>query len=181
MSSYAAVGNRYGRAIFELGVEAGNLGDLVERIGAFARQYQASPELRAVLDNPLVDAAKRDAILTDVARRLGLSDLALNSVRLLASRRKLRALPEVARALTALADERAGIVRATVTTATRMPDSFFDRLRTELETMTRRRVVIDRREDQSLIAGVVTRIGDNTIDGSMRGRLSELARTLRSS
>jgi F-type H+-transporting ATPase subunit delta len=45
--------------------------------------------------------------------------------------------------------------------------------------MTQRKVVIERRQDPSLIAGVVTRIGGNTIDGSVRGRLMEIERTMR--
>ena len=44
--------------------------------------------------------------------------------------------------------------------------------------MTQRRIVIERRQDPSLIGGVVTRIGDNTIDGSVRGRLTEIERQL---
>ena len=48
----------------------------------------------------------------------------------------------------------------------------------ELESATSRKVAIDRQQDPSLIAGVVTRIGDNTIDGSVKGRLAEIARQL---
>jgi F-type H+-transporting ATPase subunit delta len=70
-------------------------------------------------------------------------------------------------------------VRATVTAATRMPESFYERLKAELESATGRRIVIERRQDPALIAGVVTRIGDNTIDGSVRGSLGEIVRSLR--
>jgi F-type H+-transporting ATPase subunit delta len=48
----------------------------------------------------------------------------------------------------------------------------------QLATLVGRKVVLDRREDPSLIAGVVTRIGDNTIDGSVRGQLDQLERQL---
>ena len=56
---------------------------------------------------------------------------------------------------------------------------FYERLRSELEAATSRRIVIERREDPELIGGVVTRIGDNTIDGSVRGQLAEIERSLR--
>jgi F-type H+-transporting ATPase subunit delta len=176
--SRAAIAVRYARAIFDLGVEASTLPELVDRIGRFAKVYQDSAELRSVLDNPLIEAERREAILRDVAQAVGLSGDGLNAVRLLASRHKLRALPEVAKKLGALSDEKAGVVRATVTTAARMPEGFFERLQRELESVTQRRIVIDRREDASLIGGVVTRIGDNTIDGSVRGRLEEIQRSL---
>lgn len=176
--SRAAIAVRYARAIFDIGVETSTLSDLVERVGRFAKVYQESPELRSVLDNPLIEAEKREAILRDVAQAVGLSGDGLNAVRLLASRHKLRALPDIAKKLSMLSDEKAGVVRATVTTAMRMPESFFERLQRELETVTQRRIVIDRREDKSLIGGVLTRIGDNTIDGSVRGRLEEIQRSL---
>src|ERR1700742_831031 len=50
------------------------------------------------------------------------------------------------------------------------------RLSEQLATLVGRKVVLDRREDPALLAGVVTRIGDNTIDGSIRGRLDQLER-----
>jgi F-type H+-transporting ATPase subunit delta len=178
--SQSAVAARYARALFEVGVETNTLAELVERIGRFARTYQQSPELRSVLDNPIVEQEKRDAILAEVAAAVGLAGPALNAIRLLASRHKLRVLPDLARKLGSLSDEQAGIVRATVTTAVRMSEPFYERLKRELETATQRRVVIERLEDPYLIAGVVTRIGDNTIDGSVRGRLNEIERALKS-
>jgi F-type H+-transporting ATPase subunit delta len=39
-------------------------------------------------------------------------------------------------------------------------------------------VVLERKEDPDLIAGVVTRIGDQTVDGSLRGRLDAIERQL---
>ncbi|HEY1535110.1 MAG TPA: ATP synthase F1 subunit delta [Polyangiaceae bacterium] len=183
MSGGGAVAERYARAIFELGVEAGQVVALSEQIRSFADTYASSRELQAVLDNPMVEADKRAAMLADVAERVGLSGVGLsgvglNAVKLLAQRKRLASLPEIARRLATLADEKAGVVRATVTSAGPLPDSFYERLTTELETATQRKVAIDRQEDPTLIAGVVTRIGDNTIDGSVKGRLAEIERLL---
>jgi len=177
MSSGAA-SERYGRAIFELGVEAGQVVALSEQIRSFADTYSASRELQAVLGNPMVDAEKRQAILVDVAGRVGLSGVGLNAVRLLARRNRLGSLTEIARRLATLADEKAGVVRAVVTSAGPLPESFYERLIRELEAATSRKVAIDRQQDPSLIAGVTTRIGDNTIDGSVKGRLAEIERQL---
>jgi len=176
--SGGAVAERYARAIFELSVEAGQVGALSEQIRSFADTYAASRELQAVLDNPMVDADKRAAMLADVASRVGLTDVGLNAIKLLANRKRLGSLPEIARRLATLADEKGGVVRATVTSAGPLPESFYERLGQELETPTQRKVAIDRKQDPSLIAGVVTRIGDNTIDGSVKGRLAEIERLL---
>jgi F-type H+-transporting ATPase subunit delta len=176
--SGAPVADRYARAIFELGVETGQLAPITEQLRRFAQVYVGSAELRAVLDNPIIEQEKRDGVLADVAARVGLTGNALNLVKLLASRKKLRVITDVARRLDRLGDEQAGVVRATVTSARAMPDHFYQQLVSELEAATSREIVLERREDPTLIAGFVTRIGDNTIDGSVRGRLTEIERQL---
>lgn len=174
----AAVIDRYALAIFELGVESDDLGALSEQVRRLAQAYEHSDDLRAVLDNPLVDEPQREAVLREIGQRLGLGQLALNAVRVLAARRRLRALPDIARRLGTLADERDGVLRASVTSAGDLPASFLEKLKSELESATGRKLVIEHQRDPSLIAGLVTRIGDNTIDGSLKGRLGELQRRL---
>jgi F-type H+-transporting ATPase subunit delta len=176
--SFSTVGERYARALFELGDEAGQLDAVTRQVESFASTYASNPELRGVLDNPLVEPGDREAILRAVAGRLGLGQVVLNAVRLMARRHRLGALPDVARALVRLADERLGIVRAEVTSAVPLPDAFCARLQGLLEQRTQRKVVLDRQLDPSLIAGVVTRIGDHVIDGSLEGRLAVLERQL---
>ncbi len=176
--SESAVADRYARAVFDIGVETGQLDVLVNQIAKVARVYAESADLRSVLDNPLVAEEQRDAVLKELASRLELGELATNTLRLLARRKKLRALPDIARRLGALSDERAGVVRAKVTAAKELPDSFYTELSQKLEQATGKKVVLERRQDPSLIAGVVTQIGDHTIDGSLRGRLRDLHRQL---
>jgi F-type H+-transporting ATPase subunit delta len=173
-----AVADRYARALFELGLEAGTLPALTQQFQDFASCYASSRELRAVLDNPMVEAAQRAAVLAEVAQRVGLSGTGFDGVRLLARRKRLSALPEIARRLAELADQQLGVVRATVTSATTLPESFYQNLMSELEGSLKRKVSLERKLDASLIAGVITRIGDHTVDGSVKGRLAELERQL---
>jgi F-type H+-transporting ATPase subunit delta len=174
--SLSAICQRYAKAIFELSLEGG--ADLIEPIQRFSAVYRSSPELASVLDNPLVEQTKRDAVLEEVSARLGLAGPALNVVKLLASRHKLAALPGIAARLSGLADRHAGIVRATVTSATGLPEGVYQRIETELSNAIGRKIVLERKQDPSLIGGIITRIGDNTIDGSVRGRLTEVERRL---
>lgn len=170
--STEAIGRRWARAIFEIGKETGTLAALTREIGAFADLYGSNAELAEVLDNPLVPEPQREGVIVDIAGRLNLSETARSSLRLLAQKRRLRALPDVARQLARLADEEAGVIRAEVTSAADLSPSYLDRLRGELERATGKRVAITHRKDPSLIAGVVTKIGDQVIDGSVRARLA---------
>lgn len=173
-----AVAERYARAIFELAVEAGQLTQVAEQLSGFAQIYAGNIELRSVLDNPLVTEEQRAAILKDVAARARLNDLAFNSLRLIAHRRRLVVLPDIARKLSSLADEKAGVVRATIISAAPLSESYYLQLKAQLEKSTGKKIQLTKEQDPSLIAGVITKIGDNTIDGSLRGRLNDLERQL---
>jgi F-type H+-transporting ATPase subunit delta len=170
----SAVIERYARAIFELGVESGQLSGLTQEIGRFASAYQNSRELRVALENPLVPEAERDRVLKDMAARLSLGETGTSAVRLLAQRRRMAALPDIAKRLGGMADEKAGVVRAQVSSAVPLTEDFYQKLAQKLEQRLGKKIVIERVTDASLIAGIVTKIGDNTIDGSLKGRLAAL-------
>jgi F-type H+-transporting ATPase subunit delta len=172
--SYEAIAGRYAQALYDIGVETGTLGKLAEEVTSFADTYLGSEELQAVLDNPLVSEHDRDALLDEVARRLGLSLTVSNTLRLLIRRRRLVVISAVGRALRKMSDEKDGVVRATVVSAKALPEPYAQRLQTELQKLTGKKVLLTREVDASLIAGVVTRVGDTVIDGSLRTRLDGL-------
>ncbi len=172
------IARRYAKALFELGDEAGTLKSLVFEVGAIASAYADSAELRSVLDNPLVAHAAKRAILAEIAERVQASTIVKNALLLLGDRRRMHALPAIAQILHEMSDLREGVLRAEVTTATRLAPAYYARLQLQLEKMTGKRVVIDRQENPSLLAGVITRIGDTVIDGSLRTRLQEMTNAL---
>jgi F-type H+-transporting ATPase subunit delta len=178
--SEEAIAKRYAQAIFELGVEAQAVSALAGDIAKVAEVYRGSSELRAIMNNPLVPESARLATIAEIAERLHVSPLAKNALGLLTQRKRLFALPAIARELDRLADERAGIVRATAVSAHPLPEAFAQKLQRELETMTGKKVALERRHDPALLAGLVIHVGDRVIDGSARTRLNELKNQLRS-
>ncbi|MGA7124592.1 MAG: ATP synthase F1 subunit delta [Polyangiaceae bacterium] len=172
--SVSIVARRYAKALLELGAEHGDLDRLVDEIAAFAAAWETSADLRNAIENPLVPHAAKKAVVGELAERLGASATVRNTMLLLVDRRRTATLPYLARMLRELADERKGVVRAEVTTAAPLSDAYYARLQLQLEKMTGKRVAIDRRTDESLIAGIVTRIGDRVVDGSLRTRLQSL-------
>jgi F-type H+-transporting ATPase subunit delta len=176
--SLAAAAERYARAIFELGLETGQLDQLTAGVADFAASYVDVPSLKRVLDSPVVEQSRREQVLREVGRRSALSPLCVNALLVMLRRRRLPALAAVARRLRTLADEKNGICRATIISASSLPETYLTQLEQQLERTLGKRVVVEHQEDPSLIGGVVTRIGDNTFDGSLAGRLEELERTL---
>ncbi len=170
--SLEAIGKRYAQAVFELGKESGQLPQLAKQISAMADVFHGSEELRAVLTNPLVADEAREKILAEIGQRLGMSETAQRTLRVLAQNRRLAALPEISRALDRMVDADQKTMRATVTSAKALSESYLSRLSAELDKVTGQKVVLTVRTDPGLIAGVVVQIGDRVIDGSVRAKLS---------
>lgn len=176
--SHEAIARRYARAIFEIGKETATLPVLAREIDDAAAMYAASDELRAALDHPLVPEGQREDVLKELCARASLSETAQSTLRLLARRRRFAALPEIARQLARLVDEEQNVARAVVTSAGPLNEAYLGRLRAELEKATGKKISITHKQDPSLIAGVVTQIGDQVIDGSVRARLSSFRESL---
>jgi len=172
------VARRYAKAILELGNELGTLDAIVEEISNAAEAYGSSADLRSALENPLFPLEVKRNVINELAQALGVSQTTRNTLHLLNDRRRMPALPGIARLLREMTDLRKGVLRAEVVTATTLSDAYYTKLQVQLENMTGKRVVVERREDPSIIAGVVTRIGDTLYDGSLRARLDEMKHAL---
>jgi F-type H+-transporting ATPase subunit delta len=86
----------------------------------------------------------------------------------------MRFLPDVAESFQRLSEAAANQIRVEVTTATSMPETYYTQIQLELERTTGQKVLLTRNEDPSIIGGVITRMGDRLLDGSLKTRLSEL-------
>ena len=150
----------------------------MDDLTTIASAWETSPDLRNALENPLVAHDAKKAVLTELSDQVGATPTTRNALLLLVDRRRTAALPDIARFLRELADARKGVLRAEVTTAAPLSDAYYARLQVQLEKMTGKKVVVDRKTDGALIAGVVTRIGDRILDGSLRTRLQVPQRPL---
>jgi F-type H+-transporting ATPase subunit delta len=89
-------------------------------------------------------------------------------------------LPRVAEQFRRLDDERQGITQATATSATALTPDEVRAITARLEQSTGGRIELDVQVDPSLLGGLVVRVGDRLIDGSVRGRLERLRNQLMS-
>jgi F-type H+-transporting ATPase subunit delta len=176
--TYDVIARRWARAVFDIGKESGSVARLEADISAFAHLYAGNEELRTVLENPLVLEPEREAVVVAVAGRMGLSEAAVSTLRLLGRKRRLAAIPDVARQLARLADEDQGVLRAEVQSAAPLGADYLTRLGAALEKATGKKVVVTHRLDPALIGGVVARVGDRVIDGSVRARLGSFRESL---
>jgi F-type H+-transporting ATPase subunit delta len=169
---------RYAKALFDLAIEQNALDRMTAEMRAVGETVAGSRELQLALSNPTVDPASRKAVMSQVVQRLGVSPTVRNAVLLITDHGRVGVLPQIAELLGNLADERAGKVRAEVTSAAPLTEAQYTRLTATLERLTGRKISLARKVDPTLIGGVVTRIGDKVYDGSVKTRLAELRNAL---
>ena len=173
-----SVARRYAKALFEIGVAEGSYERLGQELEHLAKAYTDSADLRLVLENPVITVSEKQRILGALLPRIAPSPSVQRFARLLLERGRIGILRAAARVYSELADARAGQVRATVTTAAPLSAPELERVRRALETRTGRKVLIQAAVDPALIGGVVARVGDLVLDGSVRTQLDEMRQRL---
>lgn len=169
-----SVARRYARALFGMGVDAGNYETLGRELGDFATLWSASPELRHALENPVFKPTEKRAVLEGLLPRVAPTNTVQRFVLLLMERRRIALLPAIARAFQDMADAHMGRVRATVTSAEPLAAGTLERVRRSLEQRTGKKVIVETAVDPELIGGLVARVGDLVLDGSVRTQLADL-------
>ncbi len=177
--SQEAVARRYARAIFEIAMEKDELAHVEADLRRFVEAYEASEDFRTLDQLPSLDEEQRVAIVATLSGKLGASETTARTVGLLARRQRLAALPGILARFAVLSDEHSGVLRAQVRSAQKLSQSYQAQLKQKIEEATGKTVVLQCEEDPSLIAGIVTQIGDRVVDGSIRGKLHRLAASLR--
>jgi F-type H+-transporting ATPase subunit delta len=173
-----SLARRYAKALLEIGVKQSTYDALGRELDRLAETFTKSPELRTALENLVFPLEKRRQVLEELARKLALSKTVRNFVMLLLEKGRIAHLPDIARAHRALVDEHAGRVRATVISARPLDPALEARLKAALEKQSGKTVLLEKREDPSIIGGLVTQLGDLLYDGSVRTQLAQLREQL---
>jgi F-type H+-transporting ATPase subunit delta len=170
----ASVSKRYARALLDIGLERDSIESLREQLEGLARLFGDSHELRNALLNPSIRLAERKKIIDAIGERAGWDPMMRNFAMVLLDKDRFRHIESIAREYARMADVHAGIVRAKVTSATKLDFAQENKIRKALEDKTGKSVELTTEIDPSLIGGVVTRVGSMVLDGSVRTQFQQL-------
>ncbi|MBU1276470.1 MAG: F0F1 ATP synthase subunit delta [Proteobacteria bacterium] len=173
------VAKRYARALLEIGKEDENLDQYGQELAEVASLFAGSAELEQVLANPAIDFDDRSKLLNTFLDKLGLSPIIVNFFRLLMDRGRIAATRDISGVYARLLDEEKGITRAEVVAAAPLSEEEVGRIKDVLSKLAGSDVVVEVKEDSSLIGGVRAQIGDLVLDGTVKTQLETLKDSLR--
>lgn len=175
------IARRYADAIFALGKKSGK--DAASRNGAslssLGELIAGTPMLETALKSPVISVEEKKAVLNKLLAKLKADKTVRNFCFLLADKDRLPLLRDIINRYGQLLDEAGGIVRGKLTTAVKVSAEKQAVLKGELEKKagTALELVFD--VDQSILGGVVLKVGDRVLDASLRAQLSILRETFK--
>jgi F-type H+-transporting ATPase subunit delta len=167
---------RYATAIFQLATETG----AVERVGhdlhTFVAALAADADVNRFFRSPVVDRDEKSAVIAQAFDQL--NDIALHAILLLIRKRREGLAPEIVAQYDVLEREARGAQTLNVTTARPLSKAELDALVAKLTATFKTPFDVTQNVDPELIGGVRITMGDKRIDGTIAGRLDDLARML---
>ncbi|HUY73996.1 MAG TPA: F0F1 ATP synthase subunit delta [Candidatus Dormibacteraeota bacterium] len=170
-----AAARRYARAVFELAQQDGQVAEWGRRV-AHVRDLLSNEDVAAVVTNPTIAVADRMALISATPHEL--DPEATNLAKLLIESNRVADVDAVAKEYERLADESAGRVRATITTAVELKPADRDRMSAELSKRLGQEVRMDVVVDPRILGGMKLQYGDRLVDASVLTKLQQLRRRL---
>lgn len=179
VSISTGIAARYATAVFELAKEDGGLATLENDVSALDTALDASDDFGAMIRSPIYTRDQQSAAIAALAEKMELSLIFANALRLMAAKRRLFVLPQLVACLRALIAEENGEVTAEVTAARALSAAQQDKLAETLKKTVGKKVKINMTVDESLIGGLVIKVGSRMIDTSIAAKLSNLQNAMK--
>jgi len=176
--SSQTVARRYASALADVIIERNEQAEVRQELASWERMILSNPALLEAFTNPTVPYEQKSKVLNELIARTKVRQTTANFLRILLKNQRLAELPQVNAKLDQVLDERSGVISAQVTSARPVSDSIKRALEQKLADLTGKRIRLSFGTDESLLGGIVTRIGSTIYDGSVRNQLKRLGEEL---
>ena len=173
------IARRYAKALLLIGKEDGNTETYRDELAGFSELVEREKTLEQAINNPLYNAEGRKKVLKSVLEKSGFSGIMKSFLTLLFDKGRFIYLSSINELFQKLADELKGISRASLVSATELSSDTVEKIRVTLSEKTGKDIILDVEKDTGLIGGIVTRIGDLVLDGSIKTQLLNMRESLK--
>ncbi len=178
-SPVSGVAERYATALFELSVEESAVEAVEADLDRYTEMLNESSDFRRLVGSPVISAEDQARALGAINQKAGISGLAANFAMVLATNRRLFALPGVIRAFKRMAADERGEITAEVRSAQALSEEQKQALRAALKERIGKDTTLDLKVDPALIGGLVVKLGSQMIDTSLKTKLNMMKTRLK--
>ncbi len=175
----SGIAARYATALFELAKETSALAALEADTDALTAALSTSADFGTLISSPVISRDDQAAAMAAIAAKMGLSALTANTLQLMASKRRLFVLPYLLTSLSARIAAEKGEMTAEVVSATALTAAQAKTLAATLQARVGKTVKLKTTVDESLIGGLVVKLGSTMIDTSVKAKLAALQNAMK--
>ena len=172
------IGKRYAEALSASIDDEGLLHRALGNLKAFREAFDADRQLGRFFSHPGISGEKKNTLARELCDLLQVENVVRNLLTILTQRQKILFLKNIADYFEAVVDERLNQVRVHVTSAHPLTEDNINQLKTGLNRILGKTVLIEASEDTSLIGGIQLRVGDQVADATITNRLAVLKRMI---
>lgn len=173
------IAQRYALALFDLSKEAKALKALEADVDALGEALAGSADLAEMIASPVITRDDQARAMGAVAKALGLSTLMQNTLALMGQKRRLFVLPQLVADLRDRIAAEKGEMTADVTSATKLTAAQAKKLADVLKSKVGKDVKLNATVDESLIGGLIVKLGSTMIDTSVKAKLASLQNAMK--
>jgi F-type H+-transporting ATPase subunit delta len=176
----SGMAGRYATALFELALDSKSVDAVKADLDRFDAMLSESPDLQRLVRSPVFGAEEQTKALAAVLEKAGITGLAANFLKLVASNRRLFAVRDMVKAFRTLVARWKGEVSAEVTVAEKLSENHLDALKGALKAVTGGKAVdLNVKVDPSIIGGLVVKLGSRMVDSSLRSKLNAIKHAMK--
>ncbi len=174
-SIVTGMAGRYAQALYQLALEQGATDRVAADLKSFAALIAESADLARLVRSPVFSSDEQVKALGAVFDRVGITGLAANFIKLVATKRRLFAIGDMTANYAKLHDAARGVTRADVTVAESLAAEHLEALKSALlQVSGGKSVDVAVKVDPEIVGGIVVKLGSRMIDDSVKTKLNSI-------
>ena len=178
-STSKGIAMRYASALFGLADEQDEMPALEKNVSVLKQAIDGSADLSSLISSPIYSRDQQQNAITLIAKKLGLSAVMTNTLALMAEKRRLFVVPIFLSVLEDLIASSKNEIKAEVVSAKALSKGQLDKLAKTLKTNFSKDVKINATVDQTLIGGMIVKVGSRMIDTTIQAKLNSLQNVMK--
>jgi len=172
--SVETVARRYAAALADVVINTNEIDSVKSELKTWEQMINANGDLQNAFRNPAISHLNKEKVLENLIEKTQSTKTTANFLRVLLRNSRLTEISEINQKFSSVLEERSGAVSAQITSARVLSEAEKSELQTSLQQLTGKNLKLNFETDETLIGGVVTRLGSTVYDGSVKTQLAEL-------
>ena len=171
---------RYAKALFSLGKEQGKTEEYCDILNNIASLYaDLASGVGGAVTNPLYPLDVRQKVMGKIAESAEADALMTAFLNLLIEKKRADILPDIAEQMQAMVDKDQNVSHGSIISAIDLDTTLLSKIQATLEKLTGNKVILETQVDPSIIGGIIAKVGDLVLDGSIKTQLNGLKESIK--